>query len=93
MFKKITIALIASALMGTPVFAQSTMRTQNGAPATAVTINHAKPAVKTHTVKVKKHKVKKVKIARHVKHAKHAVIVKHGKHVATTKPTMPTRHN
>ena len=94
MFKKLTIALIASSLLAAPVFAQSTVRTQNGAPATAVAITHVKPAAaKVHVVKVKKHKVKKVKIAKHVKLAKHVVVAKPAKHVATAKPTMPARHN
>ena len=93
MFKKITIALLASSLLSAPVFAQSTMRAQSGAPATAITIKHAKSAsTKAHVVKVKKHKAKKIKIAKH-KHAKHVVIAKHSKHIATTKPTTPAHHN
>lgn len=95
MFKKITVALIASTLFAAPIYAQSTMRSQNGAPATVGKITTAKPvfAKAQKTVKVKKHKVKKVKIGKHVKHVKHVSVAKHGKHFATTKPTMPAHHN
>ena len=105
MFRKITIALLASTLIAAPVLAQSTM---SAAPApvsqpvksTAVKTNahtaktiFAKAHVKAHKVtkisKVKKHKVKKVKVAKHVNHV---VVAKHRSH-ANAKTSTPSHQN
>ena len=107
MFRKITIALLASTLIATPVLAQSTVPAPK-APASqpvkataATTVKTTASAVKPGFMqvgkvsKVKKHKVKKLKIAKHVKmtkHVKHAPKIKHPVH-ATTKPVMPSPHN
>ena len=98
MFRKITVALLATTLLATPVFAQSSISAAR-APATQpakvpvmkTTINTAKPvfakAHKIHkVVKVKKHKVKKLKVAKHMPVAKHVVHV-------TAKPATPSHHN
>jgi hypothetical protein len=92
MFRKITVALLATTLIAAPVFAQSTMSTAR-APATQA-VNTAKPVfAKAHAthkvVKVKKHKVKKIKVA---KHAKRMHVAKHAVHAAA-KPATPTHHN
>ena len=94
MFRKLTVALIASALLAAPVLAQTTMPSTR-APATAVKITHAKPVfAKAHKVtKIKKHKAKKVKAAKHTKHVKHMPIAKHGKHFVTSRPATHTHHN
>jgi hypothetical protein len=104
MFRKLTIALLATTLLAAPVLAQSTMGTA-GAPATqpakivaVKTTAHtapifAKAHVKTHKVtkisKVKKHKVKKVKVAKHVKHM---TVSKHRIHMSA-KPAAPSHQN
>lgn len=104
MFKKITIALLASTLIGAPAFAKNTiLGSQATQPAAKSTINMTSPAkVKIAKVsKVKKHKAKKIKVAKHAIHAKHVKHVKHvkhapaGKHIvhATTKQTMPSHNN
>jgi hypothetical protein len=101
MFRKITIALLASTLIAVPVFAQSTMSTAR-APATQpakifvvkTTTNTNKPVfAKAHAVhkvaKVMKHKVKKINVA---KHAKHMTVKKHVIHLSA-KPATPAHHN
>ena len=101
MFRKITVALLASTLIAAPVFAQSTVPSARAPatqaikiPVTKTTIKSAKPVfAKAHIVhkvaKVKKHKVKKLKVT---KHAKHMPVAKHVIHV-TAKPATPTHHN
>ena len=105
MFRKITVALLATTLFAAPVLAQSTMSTASApvsqpvkTPTAKTTVNTAKPIfakahVKAHKVtkisKVKKHKVKKVKVAKHVKHM---VVVKHHMH-ANAKPSTPSHQN
>jgi hypothetical protein len=101
MFRKLTIALLATTLLASPVLAQSTMATAP-APATqpakivaVKTTGHtAKPIfAKAHKAtkisKVKKHKVKKVKVAKHVKHM---TVSKHRVHVSA-KPATPSHQN
>lgn len=87
MFKKLTIALIASTLLAAPALAQTPM-TSPRAPATAVKVDATKPvfakAHKAKVGKVKKHKVKKLKITKHAKHSKH---------FAVAKPATPAHHN
>ena len=101
MFRKLTIALLATTLLAAPVLAQSTMGTA-GAPATQpaktvavkTTAHTAKPIfAKAHKAtkisKVKKHKVKKIKVAKHVKHM---TVSKHRIHMSA-KPAAPSHQN
>ncbi len=99
MFKKLTIALLATTLLAGPVLAQSTMApapaTQPAKTVAVKTTGHtAKPIfAKAHKAtkisKVKKHKVKKIKVAKHVKHM---AVSKHRIHVSG-KPATPSHQN
>jgi hypothetical protein len=107
MFKKITLALLASTLLAVSVLAQNTnsaARVPASHPATTVKPTISAPAnVKIAKVtKVKKHKVKKHKIAkhhtRHIKHVKHVKPINHpgaSKRVfnAASKQSMPSHNN
>ena len=92
MFRKLTVALLATTLFVGPVLAQSTMATAPApatqpakTPAVKTTVTTAKPIfAKAHKAakisKVKKHKVKKIKIAKQRNHV-------------NVKPAMPSLHN
>lgn len=98
MLRKFTIALLATAILASPVIAQSTVGTARAPlshPAKIIAVkttgHAAKPVfAKGHKVtKVKKHKVKKVKVAKHVKHM---TVSKHRIHLSA-KPAAPSHHN
>ena len=103
MFRKITVALLATTLFAAPVLAQSTMV----APRAPVTQPVKGPAVKTSAItakpafakanktvkitKVKKHQVKKHAVKKH-KVVKHSKVTSTGKHI-TGKSSTPSHHN
>jgi hypothetical protein len=106
MFRKITVALLATALLATPVFAQSTM-SSGRAPATQPAKNFAvkttghtaKPIfAKAHNSKahkaatISKVKKHKVKKVKVAKHVKHMTVAKHRIHVSANHAT-PSHHN
>ena len=92
MLTKVAAALIAVTMFSAPVLAQS------AAPVSNVPVQQikAKPAVKH--VKIKKHTVKKAKVARHhmhVKHVRHAKAAKpaHSARLSTKSAPVPSRTN
>jgi hypothetical protein len=99
MFRNLTIALLATTLLAAPVLAQTTSLTARGPATQPVKIPMIKPtatttaepvAAKLHKiVRIKKHNVKKVKVAKHVKHSQGA---KHRIHFSG-KPAMPSHQN
>ena len=99
MLSKIVVALLATSMIAAPVLAQSTMPSPRAPasqpakiPAATPTVNATKPAI-AKVIKVKRHKVKRVKIAKHATPVRHFKAPKHmtvgnSKLHATSKPAV-----